>query len=529
MRSSILLLSLLAFTGALFAQSIQPDPLFGNSGVVVTADPDANSIIYDIAFQPDGKIIAAGCIYENNTAPSPHTYLIRYNTNGTIDNSFGINGKVRTTVGTSDIAHAVVIQQDGKILVAGNETIINQIDSTSVLIESRPYLVRYKSSGTLDSAFGMQGIHKLNILDAYTDKYLNALQLRPDGTILAGGGAQMTGQLSRMIVVSLNPDGMYSNNFGINGVSTLTIEPGQHATLYDIALQTDGKLVLSGYSGMASLTAPPTTRMALARLGINGSPDAGFGNAGTITKQVSTATICFDMISDIALQNDGRIVAAGTTDNHSVLLRYQPDGSPDLNFGTAGIVIDTHTTQASNLCIDHNGKILISGLIHYPDLFAHHIFMARYNNNGTPDTNFGNSGLVLVDQSGQSQAYALAIQADHKIVLGGHTEDVTTGNTSYTLFRYKNMSTKIEDTGLPGYAVKIYPNPATDILNIAFDQLPKASVSIRIMNAIGQVRYETTTKKTVTTINTQGFAPGHYMLQLIMGDHDETFKLEIGK
>jgi uncharacterized delta-60 repeat protein len=529
MRSCILLLSLLTLTSSVFAQSIQPDPLFGNAGIVVTAAPDANSIIYDIAFQPDGKIIAVGCIYENNAMPSPHTYLIRYNTNGTIDNSFGINGKVKTAVGTEDIAYAVVIQQDGKILIAGNETIINQVDSTSVIIESRPYLVRYKNSGTLDSAFGTQGIHKLHILDPYTDKYLNALQLRPDGTILAGGGVQMTGQPYQMMVVSLNPDGTYSNNFGTNGLTALSIEPGQNATLYDIALQTDGKLVLGGYSGMASLTAPPLTKMALARLGTNGAPDTGFGNAGTVTKQVSTATVRFDMISAIAVQDDGRIVAAGGTDQHFVLLRYHADGSPDLNFGTAGLITDTATTHASNLCIDHNGKLLISGLINYPDLFAHHVFMARYNTNGTPDLSFGNSGLVLVDQSGQSQVHAMAIQQDHKIVLAGHTEDVTTGNTSYTLFRYKDIGTKTEDRGLPGYMVHIYPNPAADILNISFDQVPKAPVKIRIMNAVGQTVCETSSQKGRTALNTQKLTPGHYVLQLSMNSHSETFKLEIKK
>lgn len=527
MRPCILLLSLLTLVCPGFAQSIQPDPLFGNSGIVVTAAPDANSIIYDIAFQPDGKIIAAGCIYENTAGATPHTYLIRYNTDGTMDNSFGTNGKVKTEVGTDDIAYAVVIQQDGKILVAGNQTIINQIDSTTVTIESRPYLVRYKNSGARDSAFGTQGIHQLNILDGYTDKYLSALQLRPDGTILAGGGVQLNGQLYRMMVVSLNPDGTYNNFFGINGLSTVAPEPGKDAALYDIALQTDGKLVLGGYSGTASLTGPPLTKMALARLNVNGSPDAGFGNAGTVTKQVSTSNTYFDMISAIAIQDDGKIVAAGGSDMHSVLLRYQASGLPDPGFGTAGLVIDTTTTHASELCIDHNGKLLISGLINYPDLFAHHIYMSRYDKNGVPDPGFGNSGRIMVDQSGQSQVYALAIQPDHKIVLAGHTEDVPTGNTSYTLFRYKDMGTKIEDRGLPGYTVALYPNPASTILNISFDQIPKVPVNIRIVNAIGQTIYETTSQKARTVINTQRLTPGHYMLQLSMGENSKTFKLEI--
>lgn len=526
MRSCILLISLFCFTGTVSAQSFQPDQLFGNSGMVVTAEANKTSILYDVAIQADGKIIGAGMDYEENGQMDYHTFLVRYNANGSIDNSFGINGKVRTMVGQKDIAYAIAIQPDGKIVIAGNETIITAIDSTTAIISSKPFLTRYHTSGALDNAFGVNGIHHLSILNPFPEKYLSSLAIRPNGTILAGGGVKFPGQPFQMLVMSLNPDGTYSSNFGIGGLSRVSIGPGSDAVLNDMALQADGNLVLTGYSGTASITAPPDTKIALARLKQDGSLDVAFGSGGRLDMQVSTLSNPYDAAQSIAIQDDGKIVVAGSSDRHLALLRFQPNGTADVTFGNGGVVVDSAIAPASNLCIDKNGKLLTSGLLAHQSPYTTDMYLARHNANGVLDQNFGTSGMLVIDQSDRDQAYALKAQPDGKIILGGHTVDAVTGNVSFTLFRFKedDNSTRIDGPGIPGYDIELYPNPAAGFLNITFDRLPKGTVSVKIINALGQVCAATDTQKEVTTLNIRKLEPGFYTLQLVWGNERKMFK-----
>lgn len=529
MRSSFLLLSLFSFTGSAFAQSFQPDPSFGNSGVVVTAEANTTSVIHDIALQQDGKIVATGMMFPNDGSSDYHTYLIRYHANGSMDNSFGVNGKVLTEVGDQDMAYALAIQADGKIVVAGNETIVIAIDSTSATIISKPFITRYKSSGELDSAFGTNGIHRLNIFNAYEDKYISTLAIRPDGKIIAGGGIA-SGNLLEMAVVSLNPDGSYTTGFGTGGLSRLNIEPGKNAVLNDIVLQPDGKLVVAGYSGVASITAPPSTKMALGRLLTNGQPDPAFGNAGKVTTAISAAGFSFDVVQNLAIQGDGKIVAAGASDNHFALVRYQTNGLPDPGFGSNGIVYNGDLDPALQLHIDQNDKLLTSGLKPY-DNSTTNIQLARHDKNGLPDLSFGTAGALLIDQSDKDRAYALIAQPDHKIILGGHTVDATHQNTSFTLFRFteNGNGTGIDDAGTAGLQITAYPNPAAEALNLLFNHRPGTAVGIRIVSVSGQVCYETHTKEALITISTKAFASGCYLLQAVVGKETKTIKFDVSR
>ncbi len=519
MRSCMLLLSLLCLTGMATAQSFQPDPLFGNAGMVITAEANKTSVLYAIAIQPDGKIIAAGMDYEENGQMDYHTFLVRYHTNGSIDNSFGANGKVRTAVGQEDIAYAIAMQPDGKIVIAGNETVIVSIDSTSATITSRPFLARYLSSGALDNTFGVNGIHRLEILNPFEEKYLSSLAIRPDGMILAGGGAGFAGQPVQMLVVGLHPDGTYNSNFGTGGVSRIGIEPGKSAVLNDMALQPDGNLVLTGYSGTATITAPPNTAIAVVRLLQNGSLDATFGSGGKVVTQVSAQSNPFDAGQSVAIQDDGKIVVAGAVDRHLALLRFYPNGSADMTFGNNGIVLNSTIPPATDLCIDKEGKLITAGLLGHQNPYTTDIHLARHQSNGAIDQNFGNAGMLVIDRSDRDQAYALQAQPDGKIILGGHTTDMVTGRGSFTLFRFtdNNSGTGIDAGGMPGYDIRLYPNPVADLLHIAFDRLPAGTVSLKIINAAGKVCDQAYTRKAITTLNTRKLRPGFYILQLTLG------------
>lgn len=526
MRYCLSLISFLFFTPAAFAQTFLPDPQFGIAGVVVTAESGKTSVIHKTKVQPDGKIVAAGMIYDNNNLLGHHVYLVRYKTNGTPDSTFGINGKVLTTVGERDIAYDLAIQPDGKIVVVGSETVLLETDPSNVTIINKPFLLRYTATGTLDNSFADNGIHHLDLLDVYPEKYLSSVALRSDGSILAGGGAVGWG-FYQLLMVCLNPDGTYNNNFGTAGQTLDYFETGKASVLFDMALLPNDKVVVTGTSGQASLTDFPNTKVGVAKFNSDGSLDATFGTGGRVATAISASNDPYDAGHSLAVQGDGKIVVAGASDKRLAMLRYLPDGSPDVSFGTSGIVVNPDQVPATALRITSQGKFITGGLVSYNNPFATDIVLGRYNTNGAIDNSFGNNGQYIINRSDRDQMYCMTIQSDNKIIISGDTRDSATGNTSFTLFRFMDNepSTGIKDKDQRWQHVKIYPNPATGQLNI-YAPLGR-DAAIRIVNITGQVIYTGELKTELTRINTTQFAPGMYLLQITAAAGNETYKFEV--
>jgi uncharacterized delta-60 repeat protein len=160
------------------------------------------------------------------------------------------------------------------------------------------------------------------------------------------------------------------------------------------------------------------------RLLLSGSIDSSFGVGGLVTSDFGAN----DSAYAVAVQSDGRIVAAGTVHtpaggNDFGLVRYMPDGSLDTSFGSGGFVtIDFGLTSASNdharaLVIDSSGRIVVAGYAHRG---ANNDFaMARLNTDGSLDMSFGTGGKVVTHFMNHDQANAMALQSDGKIVLAG--------------------------------------------------------------------------------------------------------------
>lgn len=529
MRSFYLLSYILCFSATVSAQSFAPDPSFGNNGVVFTPETNATSLLNDAAFQNDGKIVATGMFYEQNGMLDYHLFLVRYNNNGSLDSSFGDNGKVKTVVGTKDYGMVLAIQSDGKIVVAGNELIIDAIDSTSATITSRPFIARYNSTGSLDSTFGVDGIHRLGILNAFDTRAASTMMLRPDGSIVIGGNVAI-GQELHLFLLSLTSNGNYDNSFGTNGLQTSYFEQGKNTVLYDIALQPDGKLLAAGYSGMASLTGPPNTKIGLARFNTNGTSDVAFGTFGRVTAQVSNMPNPFDVANKVAIQDDGKIVIGGHSDDHLALLRYQVNGTLDAGFGSNGIVTDDQLPPVSGMYINGNDKLFITGMdaTSYPG--NSNIIIAKYNENGTKDSSIGNAGVYTIDRSDRDQPSFIAAQSDQKIIVAGHTLDAVSEDINFTLFRFINED-EGTDIDMPEEAnsLSIYPNPATNKVYVQLKKKPQPNTVVRIVTLTGQVVYKNLINTQLTDIATTAFAPGVYMLQLLSGDKAYFVKFEIRK
>jgi uncharacterized delta-60 repeat protein len=210
------------------------DTSFGTSGIVITdmgGGTDDNGRA--IALQLDGKILVAGGRYN----PTLDFAVVRYNANGTLDTSFGTGGMVTTPIGNgNEIAMAIAIQPDGKILLAGYS------DSAYFA------LARYTSFGTLDTTFGSTG--KVTTSLGTGAHCANAIALQTDGKILIAG-SYMNGTNMDVVLVRYTSDGLLDTSFGNGGVVKTAVGTGNdYGTA--ISLQSDGKILVAGYTNNGS-------------------------------------------------------------------------------------------------------------------------------------------------------------------------------------------------------------------------------------------------------------------------------------
>jgi uncharacterized delta-60 repeat protein len=367
------------------------DRSFGSAGEVAAPAGAAGGI----ARQPDGKLVVAG-------SGGSGFVLVRYTSDGLLDTTFGTRGTTQTDFGPmSAQAAAVAIQADGKIVAAGP------------LGAAAGFAVaRYNANGSLDTTFGKNGRVTTEVGGGGV---AFALAIQPDGKIVVAGSVSGSSSFLRgltpgdeLAVARYNPDGTLDTTFGTGGVvaSAFGLRAAQGSA---VVLQRDGKIVVAG-AGQATASTPP--EVILARFAPDGSPDPGFGSNGVAATPVPTPGNCDGCglyANAIALQADGKLVAAGQGCSIGcwfALERYNPNGSLDQTFGTAGRVttyfgsIDSCSKQGGDFAnaveLQPDGKIVAAGYSNFgrcsPDYDT--FTLARYNPSGSLDASFGKAGKV---------------------------------------------------------------------------------------------------------------------------------------
>jgi uncharacterized delta-60 repeat protein len=331
---------------------------------------------------------------------------------GDLDGTFGTGGKVRTDFESGEQAFAVAVQPDGKIVAAGGLT-------------AEFELARYNPDGSLDGTFGTGGKVTTRFGLGIPFTVAHALVLQPDGKIVVAGTATPATDWD-FGLARYNPNGTLDATFGAGGRVTTDISGHLSADLvWAVALQPDGKLVVAG-----STTGPSGEAFALARYMPSGGLDGSFGSSGRVTTSFGGDQ---DWAQAVAVQPDGRIVAAGKTGNQCclgtfnfALARFNAGGTLDSAFGTGGKVTTDFaggTDNAHALVIQADGKLLAGGERLPGGNVSGASFdfaLARYQPGGTLDPTFGSGGLVTTDFPGHNDhVYALALQQDGKVVAAG--------------------------------------------------------------------------------------------------------------
>ena len=327
------------------------DNTFGNGGIVITQVGNGWNYSNALALQSDGRIVLAG-IYEISTSNSGIA-LIRYNSDGSLDNSFGNNGIVALDItGGYDYANSIAIQSSDQKIVIGGQ-------GNGVMV------ARFNSNGTLDNTFGTNGIISTQVGSSSGS---NSMKLQPNGKIIVTGTAMDSQGYTQFLTIQYNSDGSLDPSFGAGGIVTTSVGTGFQGG-QDIAVASNGKIVVGGTRQLSS-----AQEFILVRYNSDGSIDNSFGIGGIV--HASPIGI-FDALRSVAFQADGKILAGGfsvidTTgvppNNPQIgmsLMRFETNGNSDNSFGNSGVVVvplgEYGLESGRGIAIQTDHKILLTG------------------------------------------------------------------------------------------------------------------------------------------------------------------------
>ena len=368
----------------LLTSNTAPTFVVGDGKVLSDTWPSGEA---QVLLQQDGKIVIA-------TTSFGDVALLRFNSDGTVDNSFGIAGKVTTDFGSSEYVRGAVLQQDGKIVVAGSSS--NDF-----------FLARYTANGSLDTSFSGDGKVKTDF--SGRNDFAEDISLQNDGKILVVGTTNISFEVARA-VARYDPSGVLDSTFGDGGKLLSPLNGGSYG-MSTIAQLPSGKILIGQFSRSAVM---------LTRYNSDGSIDTSFSSdqSNTWSSNGSHGT----------LQPDGKMLMAWSDgiayDENFVLARYTIDGSLDTSFGTAGKTSINFggPRSADNVrCVSlqRDGKILVGGYSYDSSLGRYDFAIARLNSNGSLDNEFGFGGKVLTDFGGNDICYSIVQQSDGRIVAIG--------------------------------------------------------------------------------------------------------------
>ena len=500
MKTAFTLFIVCLFSYSSIAQPGTLDSSFGVNGKVITSRPKYSLQCSGVASQNDGSIIATG-------TTNSGFFAIKYSANGVIDSSFGINGFASTNKILGE-ALSMAIQPDNKILIGGYYA--NMFS---------PYylsIARFNSNGTIDSSFGNSG----SLFISGETKCV-AFAIQPDKRILIEGSDNK----QNVLTMRLLPNGVIDSSFGINGVA-----PNFYGTGNTIAIQKDSKIVVGGRTDI---------RLFFARYNINGSYDSSFGTSGKIFYDFAAGS---DIINDLVLQPDGKIVAIGTTSSYwgdtinDIVLRCLPDGSLDQSFGDAGLSKQNSINKPilRSVELQKDDKIVIGGSI---GITANTVsfLLERYATNGVLDSTFGTNGYATTTFDSINVAYSVFLQKDDKIVLGGITE-TPEYQQEIALARYNNDGSKkqIIIKKIKHYAathnnaqaislkdVSIYPNPAQNVLHVAG---LSSNTKLTVIDFTGNIKLQAVANTSSYNLNIASLTTGNYLLKIEMNGEVVTKK-----
>lgn len=451
-----------------------------------------------ITLLEDGKILATGSA-QRDSSKLRDILLVKYNSNGSLDQDFGNKGKLITHFEEGSGASSMVVQKDGKILVAGTYSYYGV------------GIARFHKNGDLDSSFSDSGL-VVNNIEGYYGEHYNSIALKSNGKIMAAGFAQESGNdSSHTLLARYLPDGRLDSSFGNNGIIV-----GSSGRTNAMFIQQDDKILLAGQ--VSKGTANDRFRFSVLRYNSDGSPDLNFGSNGKVYIPITN----YGEAYALTVQDDGKILLAGygnspihVPGSDFALVRLQSDGSLDKDFGTDGKITTVleGPGKAHAVQVQENGKIIAAGYARSSS-GGNHFALASYLPDGSLDASFGNKGIVISPTMKYSSGTSLAIQKDGKILLGGHTDTSGSNNTRIALLRFfGDEPLGKEETGYEQGLLHLYPNPTAGPVTIQVSPTFQ-NAQLSIYNSFGQLITAKDIRQQQMQLKCDNLADGIYIVVL---------------
>ncbi|MCY1078142.1 hypothetical protein [Archangium lansingense] len=390
------------------------DPSFGSGGVVTTDFSGGAEQIEDLAIQRDGRIVTVGST-RNTLTNNTNVALMRYLEDGRLDPSFGEGGRVTTDFGGTDVARAVAIQPDGKLVIAGFTTTSAPRDVFLV--------ARYLKDGRLDTSFGTGGWTTIDF-GGHIVSLAHDVGIQPNGRIVVAGLTLDARSSYDFAIARLRKDGSLDPSFGSGGTVNVDFSGGADFGLA-MSILPGCRIVVAGSAAVPG----SGDDYAAIRLRPDGTLDPSFGTSGRTTVDFLGAD---DDAWGVAIQPGGKVVLAGRVsrpgESHFAfgLTRLDSEGRLDTRFGDGGRTLtdfSRSSDSAMDVAVQSDGRIVAAGIVGDDVRGGVHFGIARYDKQGRLDPSFGTGGLVTSD-FGLSpifgdQAFAVAVDEDDRILVGG--------------------------------------------------------------------------------------------------------------
>lgn len=410
-----LLVGLLFANGVLAAGGVL-DPTFGINGAVATDLGSTTDAGDSVIIQPDGRILLLESAQLDQANPYRRTpIVVRYNSNGTVDTSFGTDGKLPIDIGGTFLGTKIALQSDGRLVIVAGAG------------RGQYVAVRYDKDGkNKDHSFGTNGTAL--IPDSTSDFYTfgcSDVVVQPDQKIVVVGKESNLGNFTDFVIARFNSDGTPDTSFVANGIMILDkidFPNNRYNNATAVAIQSDGKIIVSG----DMMDDDGNNQISLTRLNTDGYPDTtafGTNGKGTVTVPLTNYK---SGSGALALQKDGKFVVAGTilayggvVNENVAVARFNSDGSLDTAFGGSGTVVTDfgNNENGNDVAVQADGKIIVIGKSYTADFSD--VLLVRYNSDGSLDNTFGDNGKVLSDFGNNDNSNAMKLQPDGKIVVTG--------------------------------------------------------------------------------------------------------------
>jgi uncharacterized delta-60 repeat protein len=498
----------------LFGQAMVFDNSFGTNGLhkaVITGNLNGYT---DMQILTDQKIICLGS--KGLTDSTDQVFLAKYNSNGTLDATFGSNGiSSLLGSGSTSLATSVMdVQQDGKIVFGVAEYLNNNITTK---------IVRYNANGSIDNTFGVNGITSVQY--STNNSFVEKVDLQSDGKIVAS----IQCSFDSSYIVRLLANGNIDVTFGTNGyVKIPTVNTGKY--FGPLKVLNDGSILVSGYRGYSN-AGQPFNELYIYKYTTSGVLDNSFGTSGVFIYNDNNVDI---YPTNIDIQSDNKIIVGGykaSTFSNAFLIRVNTNGTIDNSFGVNGIALysepnlDCNLTRRFKITPDNKITCLISK---YDGNGNESLSLTRFNSNGTSDNTFNdisafkdlnNLPYIVSEDLG-----SVDVQADGKVVFVTTETDATYTNFNSVIGRLIPSSTTSVENVEINSNYTLMPIPANDFLQILSKNNVPASICLTDMN--GKIIFQDNMQGT-KILNVSKFANGVYIVHIKTESENVSAKIVI--